>query len=285
MRLVEIVQSVMIAAVVGYALLAALITIKQRALIYNPDPRRTTPERSGLQGVEHLTIATLDGHSLVAWYAPASPGRPTLIYFHGNTGWIEMRSERLADLQARGFGVLMPSYRGYGGSTGQPSEAANISDAKLIYEALRARGVDGLDIIVMGESLGTGIATQLAAARIVAGLVLDSPYTSMRDLAQRDYPWLPIDWLLWDRYETSAHIKRVTVPVLVLHGEADVVVPVGMGLAVHGAVPGPKSLRTYRGRGHLGHREAGSFDDLDRWVHHLRRARRVGAVSQLSAEG
>jgi uncharacterized protein len=272
MRFIEVAQTIIIAGMIGYILLALVVTLKQRTLIYNPDRARSSPQQDGLTGVDVWTMPTPDGEHLEVWFAPAQPGRSTVLYFHGNAGYVDLRRDRLGDLQARGFGVLMPSYRGYGGSSGKPTEAANVADAKLAYETLRAKGIAASDIIVMGESLGTGVATQLAASRKVAGLVLDSPYTSMRDLAQRNYPWLPVDWLLWDRYETRIHIKRVTVPLLILHGEADVVVPVAMGVEVRELAVSPVTLLTYASCSHLDHLRAGSFDELERWTKGLRKS-------------
>ncbi len=183
-------------ALISYVAFACLITWNQRALIYHPDPTRTTPERSGLKGVLVLHLATPDGNTLVNWYAPAKRGQPTLLYFHGNGGGVGIRSQRMDDLQRRGYGVAMLSYRGYSGSTGSPSETTIIADARLAYDDLRQRGVPASDIVLFGESLGTGVATQPAARVPVAGLILDSPYTSLRDLAQGQFPWLPVDLML-----------------------------------------------------------------------------------------
>ena len=253
-------------AVAIYIALAFFITALQGRLIYKPDPRRTTPQRGGHYDVEELRIPTADGATLVAWYARAIPGQPTLLYFHGNAGHIELRDERLTELKSRGYGVLMPSMRGYGGSTGRPSEAAAIADAKLVHTCLRNSGVAAEDIIVFGESLGTGIATQLAASRKVGALVLDSPYTSMADLAVKAYPWLPVRRMLRDHFDTLRHIRRVTVPILILHGEADRLVPVDMGRAVFDAAVAPKTLITFPGVPHLEHVPHGSFEDVDQWI-------------------
>jgi uncharacterized protein len=271
MRMLVLFQWLLGGALISYLVFAVLITWNQRALIYHPDPTRTTPERSGLQGVEVLQLNTPDGHTLVSWYAPAKRGQPTLLYFHGNGGGVGIRSDRMRDLQRRGYGVAMLSYRGYSGSTGSPSESANIADARLAYDDLCARGVPVSDIILFGESLGTGVATQLAAQVPAAGLILDSPYTSIRDLAQDQFPWLPVDLMLWDRYETSRYIASVQVPVLVLHGEADTLVPVQMGRAIHAAITSPRTLRTYPGVGHLDHLRLGSFNDVERWITTLSR--------------
>lgn len=258
-----------------YVAIAAFVTLCQRRLIYKPDPRRTTPAASGLSGVLVHQIETHDGERLEAWYAPAAPGYPTLLYFHGNAGYIELRADRMADLMGRGFGVLMPSYRGYGGSSGKPSEASIDLDARLAYDWLRDQGVPASDIIAFGESLGTGVATKLAAAKSCHALVLDSPFTSMVDLGSGEYPWLPVRRLIWDHYETVRHIRRVTVPVLVLHGEADGRVPLHMGQTVWEAAVAPKQIITYPGAAHLDHRRFGSFDDLDRWIRELPGRRRL----------
>ena len=269
----------------GYVLLAALVTAYQRQLIYRPDTRRATPAGCGLSGVTVAAIPTPDGAELVAWFAPAAPGRPTILYFHGNAGWIELRADRMADLTRRGFGVLMPSYRGYGGSSGKPSELANVADAQLVYDWLREQGIAARDIIVFGESLGTGVAAQLAASRVAAGLVLDSPYTSMADLGANDYPWLPVRYLLWDKYETARHIRLVRTPLLVIHGEADIRVPAAMGQAVYEAANSPKQIVVYPGAAHLDHRRLGSFDDVARWVMALpdRKRTRLVAIDKIAS--
>ncbi len=253
----------------AYVVVAGFVTVYQRRLIYRPDRRRTTPAASGLRGVSIAELQTDDGERLIAWHAPAAHGYPTVLYFHGNAGYIELRADRMADLMRRGFGVVMPSYRGFGGSSGKPSEFNNDLDARLVYDWLRDQGVAAHDIIPFGESLGTGVATKLAVAKNCSALVLDSPYTSMVELGREAYPWLPVRRLMWDPYETVRHIRRVTVPVLVLHGEHDARVPVHMGRAVWEAAVAPKQIITYPGAGHLDHRRFGSFDDFDRWVREL----------------
>ena len=144
-----------------------------------------------------------------------------MLYFHGNAGNLGNRSERVRRFLARGWGVMFLSYRGYGGSTGRPSESANVADAKLAYEELRKAGVAPHDIIVYGESLGSGVAVQVAAEKEVGGLVLDAPYTSIVDVAEVSYPYLPVRPFMFDRYETMRFLPQVTAPLLVMHGEDD----------------------------------------------------------------
>ncbi len=258
-----------------YALVAFAAFLFQRRLTYFPDPQRTLPVSFNLAGVEERVVATPDGEQLVTWFAPAAAGRPTILYYHGNAGNLANRSERVRRLVARGYGVLFMSYRGYSGSTGSPSEAANIADAKLAYDVLRKAGVAADDIIVYGESLGTGVAVQVAAEKQVGGLVLDAPYTSIVDVAEVSYPYLPVRPFMFDRYETMQYLPRVTAPLLVLHGERDRVVPVAMGKAVYAAAHAPKEIATFPGAGHSDHHLHGSYEELFRWIETLRAQRRT----------
>lgn len=249
-----------------YLLVVAATYVLQRKLLYFPDTRRTPPGSLGLAGVSEIALETADGKKVVAWYAAAAPGQPTLLYFHGNAGSLVNRSERIAKYVALGRGMLMMTYRGYGGSTGQPSEKANVADAMLAYQWLRDKGVAASDIIVYGESLGTGIAVQVAARNEVGGVVLDAPYTSIVDVAETIYPMLPSRWLMTDRYETLRHLPGVSAPMLVIHGEADRVIPVAMGRAVAKAARAPVEIVTFPGAGHSDHYLFGSFDAVNAWI-------------------
>jgi uncharacterized protein len=253
-----------------YALVAIAAFLFQRRLTYFPDPQRTAPASFNLPGVEERIIATPDEEHLVSWFAPAAPGRPTVLYFHGNAGNLGNRSERVRRFLARGWGVMFLSYRGYSGSTGSPSESANVADAKLAYDTLRKAGVEPDDIIVYGESLGSGIAVQVAAEKDVGGLVLDAPYTSIVDVAAVSYPYLPVRPFVLDRYETMRFLPQVTAPLLVMHGEDDRVVPVEMGKAVYAAANAPKEIATFPRAGHSDHHLHGSYEELFRWVDALR---------------
>lgn len=266
----DIVLKLGIALAVFAGLVMICAPIVERALMYHPSTARIDPVSMGLAGVEEVEITTGDGHRVLAWWSPPGPGQPTLIYFHGNGGSLANRSERIRKYRERGRGVFMVTYRGYGGSTGTPSEKANVADALSAYDLLRKRGIAAEDIIVYGESIGTGVAVQLAAARPVAGLVLDAPYTSMPDIASMHYPYLPARTLLSDRYETVRHLKNVHVPLLVVHGEADAVIPVEMGRAVHAAANEPKEIATFPGAGHSDHGLYGSFDAIQAWIERLR---------------
>jgi uncharacterized protein len=252
-----------------YAAVAIAAFIAQRKLMYFPDPERVPPSNFGLAGVEERMLDTPDGARLVAWYGRAAPGRPTVLYFHGNAGNLANRSERVRKYAARGFGIFMLSYRGYSGSTGTPTERNNVADAKLAYEALRTDGIAADDIILYGESLGSGIAVQVAAEKPVGGLVLDAPYTSIVDVAAGEYPYLPVRPFMFDRYDTIGCLRHVRAPLLIVHGEEDDVISVAMGRAVYAAASGPKEIVTFPGAGHSDHHLHGSGEEIFRWIENL----------------
>ncbi|CAN1723001.1 Alpha/beta hydrolase [Hyphomicrobium sp. 1Nfss2.1] len=249
-----------------YAIVAIAAFILQRRLMYFPDPERVSPASFNLPGVTERIIDAPDGARLISWFAKPAPGQPTILYFHGNAGNLASRAERVRRYVSRGYGVLFMSYRSYSGSTGSPSERNNVADAKLAYDALIADGVAPDEIFVYGESLGSGVAVQLAAANEIAGLVLDAPYTTIVDVAALEYAYLPVRPFVFDRYETVRYLPRVTAPLLILHGEADRVIPVEMGRAVYNAANAPKEIVTFPRAGHSDHHIHGSYDEMFRWI-------------------
>lgn len=253
-----------------YLSIGLVMFLAQRSLMYVPEAVRTDPKTEGLRDVEERRLNTGDGHEVIVWYGEAKPGQPTLLYFHGNAGALVTRSERMAKYMQRGRGFYIMSYRGYSGSTGKPSEAANVSDAKRAYDDLVSLGVSPHDIIIYGESLGSGVAVQVAAEKPCGGLVLDAPYTSIVDVAAAQYPWLPVRPMLLDRYESMHYIGRVRCPVLVIHGEKDEIIPVAMGRALFAKANEPKQIVTFPNAGHADHWMYGSYDAINSWVDTLR---------------
>jgi fermentation-respiration switch protein FrsA (DUF1100 family) len=218
--------------------------------MYFPDRAYTRPVEAGLPDVEERVLKTPDGARVITWYGKAQPGKPTLLYFHGNAGSLAVRAERIRRFMNEGWGVCMMSYRGYSGSKGSPTETANMADARLAYGALVQDGLDPASIILYGESLGTGIAVRLATERPAGGLILDAPYTSILEVAAQAYPFLPVRAFLKDRYESRNYIAQVHMPLLILHGERDPVIPVAMGRELLRLANEPKKLVTFPFAGH-----------------------------------
>ena len=233
--------------IIGIAYLAvfAALYLGQHKLLYAIDPVRTAPATAALPGVEEIQLKTPDGETIIGWHGKAEPGRPTLLYFHGQGGTLLARAARFKRFMAQGWGVYMITWRGYGGSTGSPSETHNVADAALAYDALRQSGVAAKDIVVYGESLGTGVAVQLATAKPAAGLILDAPYTSTVDVAAARYPFFPVRLAMRDTYQSSRFITDVRMPVLILHGERDTIIPVRYGQALFAAANEPKQLALF----------------------------------------
>lgn len=266
----SLIKTVLLVASGFYLAVSVWMFISQRQLMYFPEPERIAPKDEGLADIEERHLRAEDGADVIAWYGKAKPGQPTLLYFHGNAGSLASRSERIRKYTNRGRGIYMMSYRGYSGSTGTPSEVNNVADAKRAYNDLIGLGVRPQDVIVYGESLGSGVAVQVAAEKQISGLVLDAPYTSMVELAASRYRWLPVRPMLLDRYESDSFIGRVRCPLLIIHGEKDETIPVAMGRTLFAAANEPKQLITFPNAGHADHYLYGSYDAINTWIDQLR---------------
>lgn len=261
----------LLAAAIAYLAIVAIAYFAQRKFTYFPNSTRVTPVEAGLQGVTEVEIIAPDGARIIAWNAPAPPGRPTLLYFHGNGGGLANRAMRLARYRDAGFGVFMMSWRGYSGSTGTPTETDNVADARRAYDHLIAQGLKPSDIILFGESLGTGVAVQVAAAVPVAGVILDAPYTSIVEVGSKAYPFLPLRWLIVDRYESDQHIASINAPLLILHGARDPVIPLEMGQRMHTLAREPKQIVVFPEGRHIDLDTYGAVDVVIAWSGTLKR--------------
>ena len=242
-----------IAGITAYVAIGALMFFAQRALMYFPERVRTAPAAAGLPQAQEVMLDTADGEKIIAWHVPPRGDKPVIIYFHGNGGSLRLRVDRFARLAAGGVGLLAVSYRGYGGSTGSPTEAGLIEDARAAY-AFAAERYPGR-IVPWGESLGSGVAIALAAEKPVAKLILDAPFTSALDIAASAYPFLPVRLLMKDQFRSDLRIAQVKAPVLILHGDADSVVPISYGERLLAMIPGKKQMVRFAGGQHV---------DLDR---------------------
>jgi hypothetical protein len=237
-------------ALAAYGVLVGGLYVFQRHLLYFPDPSR--PELADLAalGVREITLKTADGLSLLSWYVPPRDNRPVIAYLHGNGGHIGYRAERLRWFARNGYGVLMAEYRGYGGNPGTPTERGLIADGAAALDFVGGEGIAPNRLVIYGESLGSGVAVALAAGRRVASLILEAPFTSVAEVAQHHYSFIPASTLVRDRFDSLAKIGQVRAPILVLHGERDRVVPLRFGRALFDAAPEPKELWLAREAGH-----------------------------------
>jgi len=239
----------LIFGLIGYAAFVALLYFTQRSLQYFPDRFRTLPAAAGLPQVAEVLLDTTDGERVIVWHVPPRGEKPVILYFHGNGGSLRWRVERFRALTADGSRLVALSYRGYGGSSGRPSEAGLMDDAQAAYAFAAALYPAGR-IVIWGESLGSGLAVALAAQKPVGRVVLESPFTSAADVAAAMYWFVPVRWLMKDQFRSDLMIGKVTVPVLVLHGERDRVVPIALGERLYGLITAPKRFVRFPGAGH-----------------------------------
>lgn len=244
----------LLAVVLGVVLVAVgLAWVSQRRLIYLP-AQDVGPPPAALRGATQVTYDTEDGLRLGAWYVPAGEADTgwTMVVFPGNAGNRSDRAALAEALSDRGIGVLLVDYRGYGGNPGSPTEAGLAADARAALGYLETRSdVDPHRLAYFGESLGAAVAVELAGHTPPAALVLRSPFTSLADAAATHYPFLPMNWLLWDTYPSRDRILTVGVPTLVIAGSADGIVPLAQSQDLFAASTGtPKRLVVVEGADH-----------------------------------
>jgi fermentation-respiration switch protein FrsA (DUF1100 family) len=230
---------------------AAAASQAERLLFYPFDPRHVSPQEAGLPGVTETRLATPDGETLIVWTAPPKRGKPVILYFHGNAGNLAARTARFKAMMDQGFGLIAPAYRGSSGSSGTPSEATLIADAQLI--AAHPDWPKSNKRVVYGESLGTAVAIALIASGGQAdALLLEAPLTSIQAMAQVHYPSLaPLAERLRNQWPSLSRAQQLTLPLMVLHGTQDTLIPIEMGRQIHAAAPSKnKSFVAVKGAGH-----------------------------------
>lgn len=221
----------------------------QRKLMYLPNPVASLPTDVNMPSFTVIKLKTSDNLTLSSWYQ-AAKDKPTLIYIHGNAGNVSNRAPFVKRYLTEGYGVLLLGYRGYGGNPGSPSEPGLYRDARAAIKFLQNEGIPDNKIVLFGESLGTGIAVQMALEFQVRALILQTPYTAMADIGQYHYPFLPVRMFLKDRYNSIAKISKINIPILILHGHQDRVVPIRFAKQLYAAANVPKTAKYYPDKGH-----------------------------------
>ena len=239
----HLVTSVIVAAILYGAVLALAFAV-QRRIVFQPDTARPLASALAIPELKEVTIRSRGQPPLLAWYLPAPANRPMIAYFHGNGGNLAYRGDRIRSFWQAHLGLMMVEYPGYGGNAGSPSEAGLLAAGRGVLAFLDAQGVQSDRLIFYGESIGSGVATRLATEHPVAGLILESSYTSVLDIARRTLwgRFLPVQLLLRDRFEQLSLIKNVHAPLLIMQGEKDTIVPPDMGRILFSASNEPKVM-------------------------------------------
>jgi fermentation-respiration switch protein FrsA (DUF1100 family) len=251
---------VLIVVSVGYGCGLLALFFAQRGLLFPvPTSARTAPQAAGFPEAEEHILTTADGEKVIVWHVPARPDRPVVLYFHGNGDYLAGFFTRFRPLIADGTGIVALSYRGYAGSSGRPSEQGLLQDAAAAYAFTAAR-YSADKIVAWGFSLGTGVAVTLAAEQPIGKLILESPYTSIVDVAASAFWFAPVRLLMRDRFRSDQRIARVKVPLLVMHGALDPTIPVAFGERLFALANEPKRfVRLARG----GHNDLDNFGAIE----------------------
>ena len=252
-------------AVCAYAGLTAMIYFAQRSLMYFPDRTYTTPAAAGLPEASEVPLTASDGVKIHVWQVPPQPGNPVILYFHGNGGSLRYRVDRFRRLIGAGIGLVALEYRGYGGLSGSPTERGMIRDAEAAYDYTAAR-YPTPQIVVWGESLGSAVAVALAAEKPVGRLILEAPFTSALAIAESRYWYLPVRLLMKDQFRSDERIKKVTAPLLILHGVNDRIVPFKMGEQMFELANKPKHIVRFLDGGHEDLDQNGALDAVARFL-------------------
>jgi len=244
----------------------AFLFFKQRAMLFPiPPVGRMAPDAAGFPEAEEHILNTADGEKVIVWHVPAKPGRPVILFFPGNGDFLAGRVSRFKGMTADGTGLVALSYRGYAGSSGEPSERGLLQDAAVAYAFTSARyGADR--IVVWGFSLGTGVAVAVAAEHPVGKLVLEAPYTSTVAVAGALLRIVPVSLLMLDQFHSDRRIARVTVPLLIMHGTNDPAIPLRFGERLFALAHEPKQFVRFPGGGHENLDDFGAIDTARRFI-------------------
>lgn len=249
--MLHLVLALLLLLAISYMAILVLLYTHQRRLIYLPEKSIRPPEAYGLSGFAELRADTPDHESIQLWYRPAMDGFPTISYFHGNASNLGGRAGLFAALAAKGFGVLAVSYRGYGSSSGSPSETGLYHDARTAIAFLtQQQHIPLSNILLYGESLGTGVAVQMATEFDVAALILQAPYTSVAARAAEIYYYVPVRLLIKDSYNSLAKIARVKAPLLLFHGHLDQTIPIAHAKTLFATAASKKEAVYFSGNAH-----------------------------------
>lgn len=234
-----------------YAIICAAAFFGQRALLYFPPPIYLTPQAVGAAMMTEVPLRIKDGTELTAWWSPpAREDGKIVIVFHGNGSAVYSNVDIYSDLIAAGHGVWGVAYPGYPGSEGAPSQAALVDAARAQYAEVLARNTGGAEIVFYGTSLGSGVASQLAAQHPPSLLILDAPFNSVLDMAKSQMPFLPVNWLLRDKFQSDEALAGQDIPLIWTHGTADRIVPLAQGQKLFGGYDGPKIAHIIEGGQH-----------------------------------
>ena len=251
---------------ITYLIVLTYIYLFQRNLLYHPSDNSYQRDEINFDYKE-IFIQNKKGIKLKAWlHEKDLVNKKTIIFFHGNAGNLRNRNYKLNELSKFDVNFLIVAYRGFSGNQGKPSEQGLYEDARSTLNWLKIKGVKEKNIILYGESLGTAVAIETAQKKKLAGIILESPFTSMVELAQKYYPVLPVKYLLKDKYETIKKLPNISSPLLVLHGRLDAIVPFAMGKKLFEQANEPKFKYFIDNDDHMMRYDKNLLDEIKKFI-------------------
>lgn len=263
-RLRRVALTIALIVVFLYIAVLAALYFRQRDLIYPGNGGKPGLVASEA-GFDEVMLTTDDGLKLRALYRAPPPGMPTLLMFHGNGHAVAGSAAAMRPLIGDGYGMLLSEYRGFGGNPGHPSEQGLYRDARAAWGWLRGKGVSANRIVIVGYSLGTGVAAQLALEHRPRALVLIAGYTDIPHVTRQHYPWIPAEWLVTELFRTIDKLPRIACPILLLHGRDDDTIPADNSVALARIRPDAK-LELVAGTGHGIIYRGDTMRRIDAWL-------------------
>jgi len=232
--------NILLFIVLIYFFIVILTYIFQRDLLYHPTENNYFNDKLQVS-VEKVKIVTEDKIELISWYHEKDiKNYKTILFLHGNAGSLENRIHKINHFKDMNVNFLIIAWRGFSENKGKPNESGLYEDARSAIRWLNSKGIKEKNIIIYGESLGTGIAVEIAQNKSFAGIILESPFTSMIDVGKDKYPFLPVKLMLKDKYESDKKIINIKIPIMVMHGKLDNIVPFFMGKKIYQLAREPK---------------------------------------------
>ena len=246
---IMIIFSTLIGLITIYVIICLVIFLSQRKLLYHPNENNYLDENKLTHKIEKVFVKS--DNRLIGWYHFKDRKYKTLLFFHGNAGNLQNRIYKLNEIAELELNYLIIAYRGFSGNEGKPTEEGLYNDSMAAKRWLNSNNIDDSNIILYGESLGTAVAVDLGSKFPFAGIILESPFTSMVELSKIYYPYLPVNLLLKDRYDSINKISKITFPKLVMHGDKDNIVPFSMGKRIFESFSEPKFSYFKSGDDHM----------------------------------
>ncbi len=232
-----------LALVLLYILLLIFVFFFQRNLLYHPTVDNYLKDQVDREPteIEKIKITTKDNIDLIGWFYQGNTAKSkTILFFHGNAGSLENRTYKLNHFKNLNVNFLIIAWRGFSGNKGKPNEKGLYEDAESAIRWLKSRGINEKNIILYGESLGTAVAVEVAQNKKYAGVILESPFTSMIEMGKKYYPFFPVRFLLKDKFESHKKVGNISIPILFIHGKVDKIVPYDMGRKMYELANEPK---------------------------------------------